>query len=227
MRAHVAPPALTSARIRERPRTRAMHPALPGGALSRYGAANGDRPAGSMSRRILWLFPLVGGLAACQGAPMPDVTRLLEPEVLRTHVDGPPGAEPGTCWGRDETPAVIESVIDHVMIQPPEIDSNGYVRTPAIYRTEQVQRIVREREEIWFRAPCDSELTAETIRSLQRALAARGLYNGPITGHMNAPTRRAVRLYQRDQGLDSGLLSLRAGQQLGLFAYAPEDLDTP
>lgn len=158
---------------------------------------------------------------------MADVTRLLETEVLRTHVDGPPGAEPGTCWGRDETPAVIESVIDHIMIQPPEIDANGYVRTPAIYRTERVQRIVQEREEIWFRAPCDSDLTPETIASLQRALQVRGHYDGAITGTLNPATRRAVRLYQRAQGLDSGILSLRAGQQLGLFAYDRDQLNTP
>lgn len=156
---------------------------------------------------------------------MVDVDRLLETEVLRTHVDGPPGAEPGTCWGRDETPALIETATDHVMIQPPEIDANGYVRVPAIYRTEQVQRIVKEREEIWFRAPCDQDLTSEGIASLQRALEVRGLYDGPISGVMSMATRRAVRAYQRPQGLDSGLLSLRAGRQLGIIAYDPDDLD--
>jgi len=179
-----------------------------------------------MTRRILLLCPFVVVLAACQGSPMADVTRMLETEVLRTHIDGPPGAEPGTCWGRDETPAVIESVTDHSMIQPPEIDANGFVRTPAIYRTERVQRIVQEREEIWFRAPCEAEMTPETIESLQRALAARGVYSGPVTGHMNMATRRAVRAFQRAQGLDSGILSFRAGQQLGLFAYAIEDLNS-
>jgi hypothetical protein len=179
-----------------------------------------------MITRLFWLGPVLGVLAACQGSPIADVTRMLEPEVLRTHVDGPPGAEPGTCWGRDETPAVIESVTDHVMIQPPEIDANGYVRTPAIYRTERVQRIVQEREEIWFRAPCDGDMTPEVIASLQRALQARGLYDGPISGQHSTATRRAVRAFQRPQGLDSGILSLRAGRQLGIIAYDPDELDT-
>lgn len=179
-----------------------------------------------MIRRNLWLGPVLGLLAACQGGPIVDVDRLLESEVLRTHVDGPPGAEPGTCWGRDVTPAMVETATDHTMIQPPEIDASGIVRVPAIYRTEQVQRIVREREEIWFRAPCNDELSAENIENLQRALQARGLYDGPISGQLNMATRRAVRAFQQPQGLDSGLLSLRAGRQLGIIAYDPEDLDT-
>ncbi len=178
-----------------------------------------------MAIRFLWLGPFLGLLAGCQGAVLPDVTRMLEPEVLRTHLDGPPGAEPGTCWGRDETPAVIESVTEHTMIQPPEIDDRGTVRKPAIYRTETIQRIVQEREEIWFRAPCDDELTTEMLATLQRALQARGHYDGPVNGQLTGVTRRAIRAYQRPQGLDSGILSLRAARQLGVVAYDPDDLD--
>lgn len=156
---------------------------------------------------------------------MADVSRLLEAEVMHSPADAPPGAEPGTCWGRDVTPAEIESVIDHVMIQPPEVDSSGIVRVPAVYRTERVQRIVREREEFWFRTPCAADLTPEFLSSLQRALQARGFYDGPINGQMTMATRSAIRAFQRPQGLDSGVLSLRAARQLGLVAYDLTELD--
>jgi len=53
----------------------------------------------------------------------------------------------------------------------------------------------------------------------------------PATGAAGArqhstATRRAVRAFQRPQGLDSGILSLRAGRQLGIIAYDPDELDT-
>lgn len=163
-------------------------------------------------------------LAGCSGAPkMPatlaEVGRGLAPEVVYTHRDGPPGAAPGTCWGQDVTPAHVETVTEHFVVQPPELTADGSVRSPAVYRTETRQRIVREREEVWFRTPCPDEVTPELVETLQRALAARGVYGGPVTGQMDAPTRRAVRAFQRPQGLDSGLLSLAAARQLGIVAF--------
>jgi peptidoglycan hydrolase-like protein with peptidoglycan-binding domain len=52
---------------------------------------------------------------------------------------------------------------------------------------------------------------------LQRALRARALYRGEISGVMDARTRAAVRRLQEPQGLDSGILSLAAARQLGLL----------
>jgi len=189
----------------------------------------GIRPASSMIRTpfrrgpVLGIVAALAALTACQQGPLAslpgDVSRMLETEVVRSHEDGPPGAEPGTCWGRDVTPALVETVTEQVIIQPPEIDSSGALRASPVYRTETRQRILREREEIWFRTPCDAELTPELVETLQRALGARGHYQGPVTGRMDAPTRRAVRAFQRAQGMDSGLLSLNAARQLGLVAH--------
>lgn len=169
------------------------------------------------------MAPVAGLLAACQPgaaiAPLAEVGRLLEGEAVRGHLDGPPGAEPGTCWGQDVTPAVIETVTEHVMIQPPELESTGTMRAPPVYRTESVQRILQEREEIWFRTPCEEDLTPEIIATLQRALAARGHYAGAASGRMDLATRAAVRSFQRGQGLNSSLLSLNAARQLGLVAW--------
>lgn len=160
-------------------------------------------------------------LAACQAAgPERDgdqtPSRSLEAEVVRSHEEGPPGADPGTCWGHDTTPAVVETVTDQHIVNAETGTGAG---AAPVYRTETRQSILREREEIWFRTPCADELDAEMIEALQRALAARGFYDGPVTGAMDNPTRRAIRAYQRPLGLDSGLLSLNAARQLGIVAY--------
>lgn len=160
-------------------------------------------------------------LAACQAAgPERQSDRApagsLEAEVVRSHDEGPPGADPGTCWGHDVTPAVIETVTDQRIMNA---QVGGDAGDAPVYRTETRQSILREREEIWFRTPCADELNAEMIETLQRALNARGYYSGQITGRMDTPTRRAIRAYQRPLGLDSGLLSLSAARQLGVVAY--------
>lgn len=154
-------------------------------------------------------------LGACQaqaplGAGEPGVTRLFQP--------APPGAAPGTCWGKTETPAVIETVTEQVLVQPAEVLADGSVTAPPAYRTETRQMIVEERRETWFETPCEDVLTVEFVQSLQRALAARGLYGGPLTGEMDARTRHAVRRFQAPGGLDSGILSLDTARRLGLVA---------
>jgi peptidoglycan hydrolase-like protein with peptidoglycan-binding domain len=113
---------------------------------------------------------------------------------------------------------VIETVTEHLLIQPAEVLTDGTVTRPAIYKTETTQKIVQERRETWFQAPCDDVQTAEFVASVQRALAARGLYRGPVNGEMDRATRSAVRRYQAPQGLDSGILSLAAARELGLIA---------
>lgn len=155
-------------------------------------------------------------LAACQPTLTPP--HLREPEVLESRAKAPPGAPEGTCWGKDVTPAVIETVTEQIMLQPAEVTTDGRVINPAIYKTETRQAIVKERRETWFEVPCEAALTPEFIASVQRALEARGLYRGRITGQMDSRTRSAIRAYQKPQGLDSGILSLAAARKLGLVA---------
>ena len=177
-----------------------------------------------MIRPAALLAPLLALVSACASVPGIEAARAL-PALPRPHTDGPPGAEPGTCWGHDHTPAVIETVTERALVQPPELDADGQVRAPAVYRVEQVRRIVQEREEIWFEAACADDLTPEVTATLQRALAARGHYDGPIDGILNTATRRGVRAFQRPLGLDSAVLSLRAARILGLVSYDPATLD--
>ncbi|MEM5475889.1 peptidoglycan-binding domain-containing protein [Pacificibacter sp. AS14] len=128
----------------------------------------------------------------------------------------PPGADPDACYGRHTTPAIVETVTEQVLVQPPQIDSDGTVSYPAIYRTETRQDIVRERKELWFETLCAEALTPQLVASVQRALAARGIYDGQVNGKFDRATRRAVAAYQKSEGLDSEILSLAAARKLGL-----------
>ncbi len=164
----------------------------------------------------------LAGLTACTPQSGAQFGALGEPQVSRQTGIAPPGATPGTCWGKLVTPAIIETVTEQVLLQPAEVLSDGRVTQPAVYKTETRQQIVRERRATWFRTPCADVMTEELVASLQRALAVRGYYVWPVTGQMDARTRAAVRRFQQPQGLDSGILSLAAAQQMGLVA-----VDTP
>lgn len=146
---------------------------------------------------------------------------------LRQVIDAPPpGSDPNVCWSKTVSPALIETVTRKVLIQPAQVSSDGRIQAPPIYRDETRQEVVRPRREQWFEIPCATDLTPEFVSSVQRALQARSYYAGPITGLMDTRTRRAVKRYQVDQGLESGVLSVAAARQLGLWAVerdAPDD----
>ena len=162
-------------------------------------------------------------LPACQMQGAAGGAGDLRGELVRLD-PGPPPAEPGLCWEGDITPAVIETVSEQVLVSPEERAEDGRVITPATYRSETRQRIAQEREVVWFRTPCDAELTVEFVASLQRALKARGYHQGATTGTLDAETAEAVRRYQAERGLDSARLSLGAARQLGLSVIPLEEL---
>ncbi|MGA0541515.1 peptidoglycan-binding domain-containing protein [Neotabrizicola sp. VNH66] len=174
--------------------------------------------------RTLPLAALCAGLvlAACVARPpVPDAPS--RGDFSAELVDlgkkpGPPPGPEGACWQADIRPAVIETVTEQVMVSPEVRGPDGSVTRPATYATETRQRIVEDRGTVWFRTPCAAEMTPEFIATLQRALKARGLYLLPLTGSMDAPTRDALRRYQRARGLDSDHLSLAAARDLGIIA---------
>ena len=172
-------------------------------------------------RRARCVACVMLALVGCDRVPMPDVSRFLEPELLVT--DTPVETDPNACYSRDVTPAVVETVTEQVLVQPPEIASDGRVLRPAAYRTITEARIVQNRREIWFETLCPGEMTPQFVASLQRALAARGLYQGDVTSEMNDETHRAVRRFQRPEGLHSGVLSIAAAKRLGLAVYKREE----
>ena len=154
-------------------------------------------------------------LSACA----PNVYELIPDEVTSRNV-APPGAAPGTCWGRDATPAVIETVTEQVILEK---------KAEPVYQTETSQEIVTPREDTWFETPCDDVMTPEFTATLQRALKARGHYQGAVNGRMDGRTQAAIRAYQKPQGLDSGMLSLAAARQMGLMQVDLEEagIDIP
>ncbi|MGH1466308.1 MAG: peptidoglycan-binding domain-containing protein [Cognatishimia sp.] len=173
-----------------------------------------------MTDRLLFVTAVLIGLTACTidtvGAP--DLAAFNEPDLVQRFEKGPPGARPGSCWGKSVSPAVFETVTEQFLVQPAQVLSDGKVLTPAVYKTETVQRILRERRETWFETPCLDIMTIGFTENLQRALKVRKYYRGSISGNMDAKTRAAIRRYQNEQGLNSGILALETARQLGLVA---------
>jgi hypothetical protein len=167
-------------------------------------------------------FPLmllaVAGLAGCDPATSPADQDPPEPGVLEATRNGPPGAAEGTCWGKTVSPAVIERITEQVQIRPAQVNPDGTIAKPPVYRTEDKQVIVTPRRDNWFETPCQDALSPEFIASLQRALQARNRLAGPITGTFDPPTREAVARLQKQNGLNSSVLSLETARGLGLIA---------
>ncbi len=173
-----------------------------------------------MPRSATAILILVLALAGCQ----PNGTRPpQQPESLRMALvpktgNTPPSSGKNICWAEDTTPAIIETVTEQVLVQPERRGPDGALISAAVFRIETAQRIVQDRQEVWFRTPCPDLLTLDLTASLQRALKARGFYTGDLTGQFDAQTRRAIRLYQEPLGLDSERLSLAAARRLGVVA---------
>jgi hypothetical protein len=131
----------------------------------------------------------------------------------------------GLCYGRDISPAVLETVTAQVLDAPAVLAPDGAVVTPAIYRSVIRQEIVRERQEVAFETVCPPAYTLAFVETLQRALAVRGFYNGPLTGVMDIATGQAVQAFQRQTGPDSPLLSIATARALGIVALTADQID--
>ncbi|MGR3795447.1 peptidoglycan-binding domain-containing protein [Vannielia sp. SX4] len=166
-------------------------------------------------------------LSACVPTA-PEVQKRAAPLPIVTTLEAPPSATPGSCWGKETTPPETRTVIEPVLVQPAQLSASGEVISPPIYRRAPQEYVVKPAVQRWFETPCPAEMTPEYISSVQRALAARGFYQGGPSGEMDARTRRAIRKYQSPQGLDSETLSLAAARTLGLApALLPQDETAP
>lgn len=156
-------------------------------------------------------------LASC-ATPGTETTRadLGDDVVITDFTLGPPGARPGACYGKDATPAVIEQITERILVSPPEIGPEGNVITPATYEEKVSHEVVKGREEIFFETPCPPRWTPDFIASVQRALSARGVYLGRVTGTLDDSTRQAIRTFQLRNGLNSSILSIESARDLGL-----------
>lgn len=180
----------------------------------------------SISRRYapLWLvLPVL--LAGCETVAVDPADAPPEPGVAEATRNGPPGAAEGTCWGKTVSPAVVQTVTKQVQVRPAKVNPDGTIGAPPKYRTETAQEIVSPRRDNWFETPCMEVLTPEFVSSLQRALFARGFYAGAINGVFDPATKAAVQAFQRAQGSDSPVLSIKAARQLGLIAVPRQPSD--
>jgi hypothetical protein len=149
-----------------------------------------------------------------------------EPGVVEATTQGPAGAPPGSCWGRTVSPAVIETVTEQVQVQPAQISATGEIQSLPIYRTDTRQKILAPRTDNWFQTPCADQMTPQFVSTLQRALEARGVYAGAISGQYDQPTRKAMRIYQISAGgPDSPILALTTARGLGLIAVDRKTLE--
>lgn len=169
---------------------------------------------------LLRCLPVVSVLACLAGCAAPggggSATALsLAGEWRATE----PGPEAG-CFVEQTRPAVVETVTEQVLEAPERRDPvSGAVIEAARYRSQIHSRIVEGGERMWFAVPCTDQLTPDVVATLQRALAARGLYSGPVSGTIDVATRSAILAYQRPRGLISDRLSLRAAQEMGLIPW--------
>ncbi len=132
----------------------------------------------------------------------------------------------GGCYATERTPAVYTQVPGQVLVVPEVRAEDGTLVRAPIYRNAPVPKLVRPREEVRFPAPCPPAFTPDFIASLQRALVARGYYQGVVTERLDPPTRAAVAAFQRDRGLDSDKLALSTARELGLIAVELDEADT-
>lgn len=157
-------------------------------------------------------------LAACDPAAFAGDDDPIEPGVLEATRNGPADAPAGSCWGKTVSPAVVERVTEQIQTKPAKINSDGSIGSLPVYRTKERQVIVTPRRDNWFETPCPDLMTTEFVSSLQRALQVRGGYTGVISGNLDTKTRSAIQRFQRQEGLNSAVLSLTTARTLGLVA---------
>ncbi len=108
-------------------------------------------------------------------------------------------------------PATYETVTKRV-IDTPAITRE--VPVPAVYRSEVISDGPSTPGETkWVSVLCDVNATPDVVRSLQRALQTRGLYNGAIDGIIGSQTKAAIRSYQKGA---SDVLTMESARELGL-----------
>lgn len=178
------------------------------------------------------IFRIIGAsalmLGACQQvAPPVGMPAVRAADRIAVLTSAPKDSD--KCWGKDTTPALVETVTEQVLVRaagpvigpsPDGAPTYKTVQSAAVYDTQTQQKIITPRADFWFEVPCPAQMDQGFIATLQRALKSRGLFRGAVTGMMDQRTQKAVRWYQKQHGLDSTTLSLAAARQLGIVAYA-------
>ncbi len=112
-----------------------------------------------------------------------------------------------------KTEPLYETVTRRVVDRPA---SERKIEIPAEYETVTRRVKVADGEVKWMPVLCEANVTTETVRSLQRALSAKGYSPGSIDGQLGPGTMDAVMKYQRAEGLAIGELTLQTLKKLGV-----------
>jgi hypothetical protein len=175
----------------------------------------------SSARIPVFLGAAALALAACQPVDAPEALREVPLGApLPQFAERPADAAPESCWAKEEIPAEVRIVEETVVLEPPGLAPDGTLRAEPLTRTERREDVIAPARTTWFETPCPEEMTAAFIASLQRALAVRGVHDGPVTGRLDASTEAAIRTWQAPLGIDSATLSLAAARRLGLAPVA-------
>ncbi|PWJ18212.1 peptidoglycan-binding domain-containing protein [Jannaschia seohaensis] len=153
----------------------------------------------------LFALPLLSG---CLAEPAWEVTRQ----------SGPPDLMPLSarlCFAEDVLPAaggIEEGIARPAMTLPDGTELQRVVSAPRPQHPEATPGVLTR-----FESPCAlQDREPDFIMQVQRALAVRGLYGGPINGAYDPATKAAVAAFQAPFGLASGELSTEAARALGL-----------
>jgi regulator of extracellular matrix RemA (YlzA/DUF370 family) len=112
------------------------------------------------------------------------------------------------------TPARYTTVRIKKLIQPA---SERRIAIPATYKTITKKKKIAEGYAKWVPIVCQSSINSTMITQVQRALKAKGFYNGPIDGIWGAASKSATRAYQKAKGLPVAGLSMATMQSLGIY----------
>lgn len=184
-----------------------------------------------MTRPFLSLITGAALFAVLSGCtPQPNATKLPDGAILMKPGERPKGGRIGACYGKDMTPAVIDTITETKQVSPARFSPDGStIITPPQYETTTRQEVRAGGQLYYFEVPCPPAFTPDFIASLQRALQVRGFYDGDITSQLDATTRAAIRAFQLP-GFNSDILTLETARKLGLVTFAPppiyEDSDT-
>ncbi len=162
---------------------------------------------------LLLVLPILAVCACTPVATQQPANVLIDMGQIETRSDG-------RCFAKDISPAVIETVTTHELENAEVRDASGAIIRPATFRTVSRQQIVRERADIRFETVCPQNYTAERVSTLQRALKARGFYDGAITGTLDRATGFAIQRFQREDGPDTVLLAIETARKLGVVAFS-------
>lgn len=136
----------------------------------------------------------------------------------------PKNAPRDSCFAHEIEPAVIEIVTLRTPLLPEQRALNTKtgkttVTQEATFDVKIIPRIVTKRKDTWFETICPHLYSTRFVRSLQRALRARGYYSGKYSGVLDAQTNLAVKLYQRTKSLNSQILALSTVEEFGLIPH--------